>query len=75
MSNKLVPVSRRELIRRLGDLGFRGPCAGSDHDFMVKGDIRVTIPNTHQGKEIGIRLLAQVLKESGIARRDWLQAA
>ena len=35
---------------------------------MVKGDIRVTIPNTHQGKEIGVRLLAQVLKEAGIGR-------
>ena len=75
MSNKLVPVSRRELIRRLGNLGFHGPCAGSDHDFMVKGDIRVTIPNTHQGKDIGVRLLAQVLKEAGIGRKDWLQAA
>ncbi|MCX6679495.1 MAG: type II toxin-antitoxin system HicA family toxin [Methanothrix sp.] len=74
MSNKLVPVSRRELIRRLGDLGFHGPCAGSGHDFMVKGDIRVTIPNTHQGKEIGVRLLTQVLKEAGIGRMDWLQA-
>jgi hypothetical protein len=41
---------------------------------MVKGDIRVTIPNTHQGKEIGVRLLAQVLKEAEIERRDWLQA-
>lgn len=75
MSNKLVPVSRRELIRRLRDLGFRGPCAGSGHDFMVKDDIRVTIPNTHHGKEIGVRLLTQVLKEAGIGRGDWLQAA
>ena len=56
-------------------MGFHGPYAGSDHDFMVKGDIRVTIPNTHQGKDIGVRLLTQVLKEAGIGRRDWLQAA
>ena len=21
----------------IADLGFHGPCAGSDHDFMVKG--------------------------------------
>jgi predicted RNA binding protein YcfA (HicA-like mRNA interferase family) len=75
LSNKLVPVTRRELIRRLGDQGFHGPCAGSDHDFMVKGDIRVTIPNTHQGKDIGVRLLTQVLKEAGIGRGDWLKAA
>ncbi|MDD4652188.1 MAG: type II toxin-antitoxin system HicA family toxin [Methanothrix sp.] len=68
-----MPVSRRELIRRLGSLGFCGPCAGSGHDFMVKGGIRVTIPNTHQGKDIGVRLLAQVLKEAGIERKEWLQ--
>ncbi len=74
MSNKLVPVSRRELIRRLGDLGFRGPCTGSDHDFMVKGEIRITIPNTHQGKDIGVRLLAQILKESRTKRVEWLSA-
>jgi hypothetical protein len=35
-------------------MGFHGPCAGSAHDFMVKGDVRVTIPNMHQGKDIGI---------------------
>jgi len=28
LSNKLVPVSRRELIRRLGKLGFVGPYPG-----------------------------------------------
>jgi predicted RNA binding protein YcfA (HicA-like mRNA interferase family) len=39
---------------------------------MVKGDIRVTIPNMHQGKDIGVRLLAQVLKEAGIERKEWL---
>jgi len=27
----------------------------------------------HQGKDIGVRLLAQVLKEAGIERKEWLQ--
>lgn len=75
MSNKLVPVSRRELIRRLRILGFNGPFKGSDHDYMVRGETRVIIPNLHQGKDIGIRLLMQVLKEAEIDRDDWISSA
>ena len=66
MSSKLVPVSRRELIRRLRVLGFDGPFKGSDHDYMVRGEIRVTIPNLHKGQDIGVRLLTQVLKEAEV---------
>ena len=75
MSNKLVPVSRRELIRRLGALGFQGSFKGSDHDYMVRGETRVTIPNLHKGKDIGVRLLMQVLKEAEIDRADWISSA
>jgi len=42
---------------------------------MVKGDIRVAIPNPHRDKDIGVRLLVQILKEAGISREDWLSAA
>ena len=75
MSSKLVPVSRRELIRRLGDLGFVGPYVGSGHEYMVKGTVRITIPNVHKSKEIGVGLLAQVLKEAGISRDEWFKVA
>lgn len=75
MSNKLVPVSRRELIRRLRILGFNGPFKGSDHDYMVRGETRVTIPNLHQSKDIGVRLLMQVLKEAEIDRDEWISSA
>ncbi len=75
MSNRLVPVSRSELIRRLGALGFQGPFKGSDHDYMVRGETRVTIPNLHKGKDIGVRLLMQVLKEAEIDRDDWISSA
>jgi len=42
---------------------------------MVKGNIRVTIPNPHHGKEIGTRLLAQILRSADISRDEWLSAA
>ncbi len=75
MSSKLVPVSRRELIHRLKVLGFNGPFKGSDHDYMVRRETRVTIPNLHKGQDIGIRLLTQVLKEAEIDRDDWISFA
>jgi hypothetical protein len=39
---------------------------------MVKGAINLTIPNPHRG-EIGVNLLAVILKEAGIARDDWVK--
>jgi len=68
-------VSRRELIRRLGDLGFNGPFAGADHEFMVKGTVRVKLPNRHHCQDIGVDLLARILRDSGISRDEWFSVA
>jgi predicted RNA binding protein YcfA (HicA-like mRNA interferase family) len=64
------PVSRRDLIRGFRSLGFEGPFSGGRHQFMVRGDLVVTIPNPH-GKDFGIGLLSRVLRQAGVARRDW----
>ncbi len=37
---------------------------------MVKGDLVLTIPNPH-GRDIGIGLLARILKQAGISRAEW----
>ena len=71
MSNKLVPVSRRELIQRLRELGFDGPYIGSGHEYMIKGAIRTKLPNPHHGQDIGADLLARILRDSGISREEW----
>jgi hypothetical protein len=68
-------VSRRELIRRLDDLGFNGPFAGTDHEFMTKGTVRVKLPNRHHGQDIGVDLLARILRDSGISRDEWFFVA
>ncbi len=39
------PITRRELIRGLKNLGFEGPFSGGRHQFMVRGEIVVAIPN------------------------------
>ncbi len=64
------PVKRKDLIRALKQAGFEGPHAGGKHEFMVKGDLRLTLPNPHQG-EIGRDLLSRILKQAGISREEW----
>jgi hypothetical protein len=38
---------------------------------MVKGDLRLTIPNP-QRNEIGSALLSRLLRQVGIERDDWI---
>lgn len=70
---RLVPVNWRELLRRLRSLGFDGPFQGGNHLYMSKGDLVITLPNPHRG-EISIDLLARVLRQADVSRKDWLRA-
>jgi len=63
-------IKRKDLIRALKRAGFEGPFAGGKHEFIVKGILRLTLPNPHQG-EIGKDLLARILKQAGISRAEW----
>ena len=56
------PVSRKQLIRKLGKLGFHGPYSGGSHQYMVREDFKLFVPNPHKG-DIGKVLLARILKE------------
>ena len=67
---KLSPVSFNELVRRLRNFGFEGPYSGGKHLFMLKGDLRLTIPNPHRQK-IGVDLLTKILRQAGIPREEW----
>jgi predicted RNA binding protein YcfA (HicA-like mRNA interferase family) len=64
------PIKRQELIRALKESGFEGPYAGGKHEFLVKGNVRLTLPNPHAG-EIGKGLLSKILKQAGISREEW----
>ena len=37
---------------------------------MVKGDLVLTIPNTHRS-EISVDLLVRILRQAGIPREEW----
>ncbi len=66
------PIKRIELIRYLKQLGFEGPFSGSKHQYMLKDDISVRLPNPH-GSDIGKKLLAEVLRQAGIEKDEWEQ--
>jgi len=67
------PVRRADLVRALRSIGFAGPFSGGRHEFMVRGDVTLRIPNPHQG-DIGKDLLARVLRQGRIDRVDWEKA-
>ncbi|MGQ9553586.1 MAG: type II toxin-antitoxin system HicA family toxin [Anaerolineae bacterium] len=67
MAGRLRAVSRRELVRRLG---FDGSFAGGRHEFLVRGDRRLILPDPQCG-EIGVGLLACLLDQAGVTREEW----
>ncbi len=64
------PISRQELIGTLRQLGFDGPYSGGKHQFMVRAERRLRIPNPHQGA-IGKGLLMRLLNQAGIDKDTW----
>jgi len=74
LPSRLIPVSRRELIRRMSRLGFVGPYPGADHEYMSRGLLEVRIPNPHGG-DISVDLLQKILKQAGISREEWFEEA
>jgi predicted RNA binding protein YcfA (HicA-like mRNA interferase family) len=64
----------RELIRKLRNLGFRGPYQGRRHPFMIRGSQRLTLPNPHGSDEIDISLVRRILRQAGIDPSDWENA-
>ena len=64
------PISRRNLIAALRSAGFSGPYSGGKHQFMVRDNLRVRIPNPHQG-DISRNLLRRILMQAGISEDEW----
>ena len=68
--SKLSPVSWREFVERLRELGFEGPYAGGRHPQMRRGDLTLILPNPHEG-DIRVGLLRRMLRQAGISRKEW----
>ncbi len=51
-------------------LGFDGPFSGGRHEFLLRSDRRLILPNPHRG-DISVDLLARLLDEAGVTRQEW----
>ena len=65
----IAPIKRKDFIYYLRQLGFDGPYSGGKHEYMVKGQTRLTLPNPH--RDIDPQLLLRILKQSGITWQEW----
>jgi len=63
-------ISRKELIRYLRQFDFEGPYSGGRHQFMIKGNLTIRVPNPHQA-DIGRELLARILRQARITKEEW----
>ncbi|HEY84743.1 MAG TPA: type II toxin-antitoxin system HicA family toxin [Chloroflexi bacterium] len=66
----LGSIKRKDLIRNFRKSGFEGPYVGGRHQYMVKGKVRLAIPNPHKG-DIGRGFLARILRQAGIDKQEW----
>ena len=64
------PIKRKDFIKALKRAGFEGPFAGGKHEFLVKGELRLILPNPHQS-EISKDLLSRILRQVHISREEW----
>ena len=66
------PLSRRELVRKLKRAGFAGPFSGGRHQYVLRGKLRIFIPNPH-GADIGSKILKRVILDVGISEDGFEQ--
>jgi predicted RNA binding protein YcfA (HicA-like mRNA interferase family) len=66
-------ISWRKLVQKFRKLGFNGPYSGGRHLFMIKGELKVRIPNSHQ-RDISKHLIAEILRQADISIDEWEKA-
>ncbi|MGI8669662.1 MAG: type II toxin-antitoxin system HicA family toxin [Aridibacter sp.] len=67
---KINPIKRKDLIKYFRKLGFDGPFSGGNHDFLKKDNLKIRMPNPHQG-DISKGLLVRILKQANVDRDTW----
>ena len=65
-----APITRRKLIQALKQAGFTVPYSGGNHQYLVKDDLKLFIPNPHT-EDINRALLQKILKQAGIEGDEW----
>lgn len=65
------PIKRNDLVRYLRQLGFEGPYGGGNHEYMIREQLKLVVPNPHHSADISRDLLTRVLRQAGIDRDEW----
>ena len=63
-------MSRGDLIRSLCKLGFEGPYRGTNHDYLLRNDAMLRIPDESR-ENIDGDLLIRLLRQAGVSREEW----
>lgn len=63
-------ISWRKFVQKFRRLGFDGPYSGGRHLFMIKGNLKVRIPNFHRS-DISKSLVAEILRQAEISSKEW----
>jgi len=63
---------QKKFNQHLPQVGIEEPYSGGKHEFMVRDKATVRIPNPHRG-DIGVALLARILRQAGVSRDEWEQ--
>jgi predicted RNA binding protein YcfA (HicA-like mRNA interferase family) len=66
----LKSISLKNLVKRFRELGFTGPFSGGRHKFMIKGELKIRIPNPHKS-DVSKELLAEILRQASISKDSW----
>ncbi len=64
------PISSKKLVQNLHLLGFTGQYSGGRHMFMIKGSLKLRVPNPHEG-DISRSLLSEILRQADISSKEW----
>lgn len=74
--SRWTPCKRRVFIRRLCQLDFDGPFAGTRHHFMVYNNHRLTIPSNSEFSVPQLRMMIREVEDilgRQINLSDWNQ--
>ena len=64
------PLSRREFVRKLRQLGFNGPWSGKRHEYMERNKVIALLPNPH-GKDFSVGFIKEMLKQIGLTNEEF----
>ena len=52
-------------------MGYTGPFSGGRHQFMVRGEKKIRIPNPHGSGDVHISLVKEIIRQAGISETEW----